>query len=147
MADLRDPVIDHVDIRVSDREASLRFYDAVLAVLGKRYIVEADWIDWGNFSIVSKYGSPADSDFTSATHREIDGKSEHNITTTNVPVAAASPGHTGLRYDATANEYVFNWSTTKTPGCYGGEQSGMSGVAMGRSHAARQLLELSDGPR
>ena len=45
----------------------------------------------GNFSIVSKYGSPADSDFTSATHREIDGKSEHNITTTNVPVAAASP--------------------------------------------------------
>jgi hypothetical protein len=48
-------------------------------------------IGLGNFSIVSKYGSPADSDFTSATHREIDGKSEHNITTTNVPVAAASP--------------------------------------------------------
>jgi catechol 2,3-dioxygenase-like lactoylglutathione lyase family enzyme len=46
-------VIDHVDIRVSDREASLRFYDAVLAVLGKKHIVEADWIDWGNFSIVS----------------------------------------------------------------------------------------------
>jgi hypothetical protein len=35
----------------------------------------------------------------------------------------------------------------KTPGCYGGEQSSMSGVGMGRSHAARQLLELSDGPR
>jgi len=32
---------------------------------------------------------------------------------------------------------------TKTPGCYGGAQSSMSGIGMGRSHAVRQLLELS----
>jgi catechol 2,3-dioxygenase-like lactoylglutathione lyase family enzyme len=46
-------MIDHVDIRVSDRDASLRFYDAVFAVLGKTRIIEADWIDWRDFSIVS----------------------------------------------------------------------------------------------
>jgi catechol 2,3-dioxygenase-like lactoylglutathione lyase family enzyme len=46
-------VIDHVDIRVSDREASLRFYDTIFTALGKEYVVEADWIDWGAFSIVS----------------------------------------------------------------------------------------------
>jgi hypothetical protein len=45
----------------------------------------------GSFEINSKFGSPANSDFTSLTHRLIDGKSEHNITTTNVPVAAAAP--------------------------------------------------------
>jgi hypothetical protein len=33
-------------------------------------------------------------------------------------VAAASPGHAGLRYDTTANQYVFNWSTPRAAGCY-----------------------------
>jgi hypothetical protein len=32
---------------------------------------------------------------------------------------------------------------TKTPGSYGGAQPSMSGIGMGRSHAVRQLLELS----
>jgi hypothetical protein len=31
----------------------------------------------------------------------------------------------------------------KTPAGYGGAQSSMSGIGTGRSHAARQLLELS----
>jgi hypothetical protein len=30
----------------------------------------------------------------------------------------------------------------KAPACYGGAQSSMSGIGMGRSHAARQLLKL-----
>jgi predicted lactoylglutathione lyase len=46
-------VLDHVDIRVSDREASRRFYDTVLSVLGRQYKEESDWIDWGDFSIVT----------------------------------------------------------------------------------------------
>jgi hypothetical protein len=32
---------------------------------------------------------------------------------------------------------------TKTPGGYGSAQSSLGGIGMGRSHAARQLLELS----
>jgi len=32
-------------------------------------------------------------------------------------IAAASPGHSGLRFDTTTNEYVFNWSTPRA-GCY-----------------------------
>jgi hypothetical protein len=30
----------------------------------------------------------------------------------------------------------------KAPACYGGAQSSMSGIGMGRSHAVWQLLEL-----
>jgi catechol 2,3-dioxygenase-like lactoylglutathione lyase family enzyme len=46
-------VIDHVDIRVSDRDASQRFYDTVLTVLGKERTVDPTHIDWGDFSIVA----------------------------------------------------------------------------------------------
>jgi catechol 2,3-dioxygenase-like lactoylglutathione lyase family enzyme len=47
-------VLDHVDIRVSDGDASLRFYETVLAVLGRaEHLDEAGYIDWGDFSIVS----------------------------------------------------------------------------------------------
>jgi catechol 2,3-dioxygenase-like lactoylglutathione lyase family enzyme len=47
-------VIDHVDIRVSDRGASLRFYETVLAVLGRtEHVDDSEYIDWGDFSIVS----------------------------------------------------------------------------------------------
>jgi hypothetical protein len=34
------------------------------------------------------------------------------------PVAADSSGNSGLRYDATANAYVYNWSTPRAAGCY-----------------------------
>lgn len=40
----------------------------------------------GNFSAISIYSEPAVSDFTSITHRQIDGRPEANITSTDVPV-------------------------------------------------------------
>jgi hypothetical protein len=40
----------------------------------------------GNFSAISTYGDPTTSDFTSITHRQVDGRSEANITSTDVPV-------------------------------------------------------------
>jgi catechol 2,3-dioxygenase-like lactoylglutathione lyase family enzyme len=47
-------VLDHVDIRVADRDASQRFYETVLAVLGRtEHVDDSEYIDWGDFSIVS----------------------------------------------------------------------------------------------
>jgi catechol 2,3-dioxygenase-like lactoylglutathione lyase family enzyme len=46
-------VIDHVDIRVSDRDTSRRFYDTVLTVLGKERTDYPEYSDWGDFSIVA----------------------------------------------------------------------------------------------
>src|SRR5687768_12114566 len=46
-------VIDHVDIRVADRDESQRFYDTVLAVLGKERTIGVTHIDWGDFAIVA----------------------------------------------------------------------------------------------
>jgi hypothetical protein len=40
----------------------------------------------GNFWAISIYSEPTVSDFTSITHRQIDGRPEANITTTDVPV-------------------------------------------------------------
>jgi catechol 2,3-dioxygenase-like lactoylglutathione lyase family enzyme len=45
-------VFDHVTIRVSDREASDRFYDTVLPVLGKRRFDDGSYSEWGDLSIV-----------------------------------------------------------------------------------------------
>ena len=51
-------MIDHVDIRVSDRDASQRFYDTVFAVLGKECTNDdPDIVEWGDFSI-SADGQP-----------------------------------------------------------------------------------------
>ncbi len=47
-------MLDHVDIRVSDRDASQRFYEAVLTVLGRtEHEDDGEYIDWGDFSIVA----------------------------------------------------------------------------------------------
>jgi len=47
-------VLDHVDIRVADREASERFYDTVLHALDKERLDEGpEHIDWGEFTIVA----------------------------------------------------------------------------------------------
>src|SRR5262245_49069689 len=43
----------------------------------------------GNFMANSIYGESTTSDFTSITHRQVDGRSEANITTTDVPVPGA----------------------------------------------------------
>ena len=46
-------MFDHVTIRVSDREASERFYDLVLATLGieKTYSDEEGFAEWNDFSL------------------------------------------------------------------------------------------------
>jgi catechol 2,3-dioxygenase-like lactoylglutathione lyase family enzyme len=47
-------VLDHVDIRVADRDASQHFYETVLTVLGRtEHEDDGEYIDWGDFSIVS----------------------------------------------------------------------------------------------
>ena len=47
-------MFDHVDIRVSDLDASQRFYDTVLTVLDKqRTATEDGFAEWGHFSIHS----------------------------------------------------------------------------------------------
>jgi hypothetical protein len=43
----------------------------------------------GNFSLFSPYNHTGESDFTSSTHRQDNDQSEHTITATSVPVAAA----------------------------------------------------------
>ena len=45
-------MIDHVTIRVADYEASKRFYDTVLPVLGKQRIDDPEYLEWGDLSIV-----------------------------------------------------------------------------------------------
>jgi catechol 2,3-dioxygenase-like lactoylglutathione lyase family enzyme len=43
-----------VDIRVTDRDASQRFYETVLTVLGRtEHEDDSEFIDWGDFSIVA----------------------------------------------------------------------------------------------
>ena len=46
-------MIDHVTIRVADLEASRRFYDTVLPVLGKPRNSDPDYPEWGDFSIAA----------------------------------------------------------------------------------------------
>jgi catechol 2,3-dioxygenase-like lactoylglutathione lyase family enzyme len=45
-------VIDHVTLRVADLDASKRFYDTVLGVLGPKH-EDPDFPEWGDFSIAS----------------------------------------------------------------------------------------------
>jgi catechol 2,3-dioxygenase-like lactoylglutathione lyase family enzyme len=46
-------VIDHVDIRVADRDASQRFYEDLFTALGRTEpLIDDEYIDWGDFSIV-----------------------------------------------------------------------------------------------
>jgi len=48
----------------------------------------------GNFMINSQYGDATTSDFTSITHRQVDGRTEANITSTDVPVPGTPPNDT-----------------------------------------------------
>jgi hypothetical protein len=45
----------------------------------------------GNFAVISQFGDAATSDFTSTTHRQVDGRVENNITSTDVPMAPNTP--------------------------------------------------------
>ena len=48
----RSPLFDHVTIRVSDRAASRRFYETVLAPLvGPERVADEHYDEWGDFSI------------------------------------------------------------------------------------------------
>jgi hypothetical protein len=47
----------------------------------------------GDFSAVSASGSAVDGEFTSATHRTIDGRAERNVTPTEVPVPSPAGGN------------------------------------------------------
>jgi len=46
-------VFDHVTIRVSDREASERFYETVLATLGIEKGEPAEFVEWDDFSLAA----------------------------------------------------------------------------------------------
>ena len=50
----------------------------------------------GNFSALSAFGTSTVGDFTSGVHRQIDGRAEDNITTTDVPLTPSGGGtHSG----------------------------------------------------
>jgi catechol 2,3-dioxygenase-like lactoylglutathione lyase family enzyme len=50
-------VFDHVTIRASDREASERFFDTVLPVLGIEKTYADEWfVEWGDFSLAEAGG-------------------------------------------------------------------------------------------
>jgi catechol 2,3-dioxygenase-like lactoylglutathione lyase family enzyme len=44
-------VIDHVDIRVSDLDASERFYDTVLPIIGKERVSAEGYIEWRDLAV------------------------------------------------------------------------------------------------
>ena len=47
-------MIDHVQIRVSDRAASERFYTTVFTAIGKEILVSDDeYAEWGDFSLIA----------------------------------------------------------------------------------------------
>ena len=48
-------MLDHVTIRVSDGEASTRFYDTVLPVLGLEREGDAHYLEWDDFSIAEAH--------------------------------------------------------------------------------------------
>jgi catechol 2,3-dioxygenase-like lactoylglutathione lyase family enzyme len=58
-------VFDHVTIRASDTEASARFYDTVLPVLGLEQDPQSEWLEWGDFSLA---GSVPDNPVTRRLH-------------------------------------------------------------------------------
>jgi catechol 2,3-dioxygenase-like lactoylglutathione lyase family enzyme len=71
-------MFDHVTIRVSDREASERFYETVLAVLGiERDHSDEYFSEWGNFSLAPATGEkPATQrlhiGFVARSHAQVD---------------------------------------------------------------------------
>jgi predicted enzyme related to lactoylglutathione lyase len=84
-------MLDHVDIRVSDRDASQRFYEAVFSVLGRtEHVDDAAYIDWGDFSPGSRpqYGE----DYYGGFLRDPDGNSVEAVyATTSRPSTTTGP--------------------------------------------------------
>ena len=105
-------MLDHVDIRVADRDASQRFYEPVLAVLGTQYKVDAEWIDWGDFSIVSD-GQPVTKHlhvaFSAPSHELVDAFHRAGV-------EAGSPGDGAFLRDPDGNsvEAVYTGGARRT---------------------------------
>jgi catechol 2,3-dioxygenase-like lactoylglutathione lyase family enzyme len=92
-------VIDHVDIRVADRDASQRFYETVLTVLGKERTIDVTHIDWRDFSIVAD-GQPVakhlDIAFYAPSHELVDAFQRAGV-------AAGYTDHGGFLRDPDGN--------------------------------------------
>jgi catechol 2,3-dioxygenase-like lactoylglutathione lyase family enzyme len=91
-------VFDHVTIRVSDREASGRFYDTVLDVLGQaRSHSGPEWDEWNDFSLGA---ADSENPVTRGLHVGFVARSRHEVDDfwrAGIEAGYESDGEPGLR--------------------------------------------------
>jgi len=93
-------VFDHVTIRASDREASVRFYDTVLPVLGIENVYSDEWFtEWDDFSF-SLAQADGENPVTRRLHSGFSARSREQVDAfhrTGVEAGYRSDGEPGLR--------------------------------------------------